>query len=508
MLQKYVLLKAFFECRHRHCKFVALAINPLNRSALKTDLKLDDNILSQLKKFERGTKYVQLLRPATIGGGIFRLNATEVKAAIARFEDSEFTRTKFVPASGAATRMFKKVLVWLEDPKMHSAEINKFFERAEEFAFFEEWLKAADKADVETFETGLDAKVRWLELMLFEEGFNLSQLPKGLIDFHIYDEPQIPLVEHLKEAMSYTTKDGVAQLHFTVSPEHLEDFKKAVNLWTSKAPFNAVEWNVSFSHQEKGTDTVAVDLNNELIIDQGNILSRPGGHGALIHNLNDINADIVFIKNIDNVAHDRMLEETARYKKALAGKLIELRDDMMTLQVSLEKGLLDENKVQGLREKWKVRIPKGYRALKAYLKRPMRVCGMVKNQGEPGGGPFWTTDDYIGESLQIVEQAQVNMEDSRQQTILKSATHFNPVDLVCLLKDLKGDKINLLNYVDDDLYFIASKSHQGSDIKALEWPGLWNGAMANWITIFVEAPIETFNPVKEVSDLLRPEHLK
>jgi len=192
----------------------------------------------------------------------------------------------------------------------------------------------------------------------------------------------------------------------------------------------------------------------------------------------------------------------------LAGKLLELRDDMMTLNVSLEKGLLDENQIQNLRDKWKIRIPKGYKQLKSYLKRPIRVCGMVKNEGEPGGGPFWTTDNYIGESLQIVEQAQIDSSNSRQKNILKSSTHFNPVDLVCLTKDLKGNKIDLHDFVDDELYFVASKSRNGLDVKALEWPGLWNGAMANWITIFVEVPIETFNPVKEFSDLLRPEHLK
>jgi len=475
---------------------------------LKTDLKLDKNIRSQLEKFERGTNHVQLLRPATIRGGVFKLSQAEVTSAIERFEKSSLSRIKFVPASGEATRMFKKVFEWLEDPKSHKSSIDDFFKRAEEFAFFEEWLKIADREDVETFETGLDAKVRWLELMLFSEGLNLSQLPKGLIDFHFYEEPQTPLVEHLKEAMCYSVASGVAKLHFTVSPEHLDGFDRAVKYWTSKPPFDSVEWDVTFSHQQTTTDTIAVDMQNEVVMDKERALTRPGGHGALIHNLNDISEDLVFIKNIDNVAHERMMPVSVSYKKVLAGKLIELREDLMTLHESLEKGLLDENKVQDLRDKWKVRIPKGYKALKAYLRRPMRVCGMVKNQGEPGGGPFWVTDEFIGESLQIVEQAQVTRDDSRQQNILKSSTHFNSVDLVCLLKDLRGQKIDLLEYVDDELYFISSKSHSGRDIKALEWPGLWNGAMANWITIFVEVPIDTFNPVKEVSDLLRPEHLK
>jgi len=469
---------------------------------------LDENIRNQLDKFERGTKYVQLLRPASIDGGIFKLKKSEITLAIDRFEKSDLSRMKFVPASGAATRMFKKVFAWLEDPKGNKTEIDRFFERVEELAFFEEWLKVADREDVETFETGLDAKVRWLELMLYSDGLNLSQLPKGLIDFHLYNEPQMPLVEHLKEAMNYASKDGVARAHFTVSPEHLEGFEKAIGQWVSRPPFDSIDWDITFSHQLKRTDTIAVNANNEPVFENGEVVTRPGGHGALIHNLNDLNADLIFIKNIDNVAHDRMLNDTVMYKKALAGKLLELRDDMMTLNVSLEKGLLDENQIQNLRDKWKIRIPKGYKQLKSYLKRPIRVCGMVKNEGEPGGGPFWTTDNYIGESLQIVEQAQIDSSNSRQKNILKSSTHFNPVDLVCLTKDLKGNKIDLHDFVDDELYFVASKSRNGLDVKALEWPGLWNGAMANWITIFVEVPIETFNPVKEFSDLLRPEHLK
>lgn len=505
--QKYVLLKAFFESMPGRCKFVGLADAIKKSNVLKTELHLDENIRAQIEKFERGTKYVQLLRPATIGGGIFKLKSAEVNAAIDRFERCELSRIKFVPASGAATRMFKKVFSWLENPLAHKPEIDRFFTKVEELAFFEDWLKAADHADVETFETGLDAKVRWLELMLFPEGLGLSEQPKGLIDFHSYDQPQLPLVEHMKETMQYAISNGKGRLHFTVSPEHLKGFEKAVAFWTAKEPFNTVEWDISFSHQALETDTIAVDQSNEPIVEDGQFLRRPGGHGALIHNLNRLDEALVFIKNIDNVAHERLLPETVRYKKVLAGKLIELREDMMKIQVSLEKGLLDENQIQALRDKWKIRIPKGYKSLKAYLKRPMRVCGMVKNEGEPGGGPFWTVDDYTGEALQIVEQAQIDPNDSRQQSILKSSTHFNPVDIVCLLKDLKGKPIDLLQYVDDALYFVASKTHKGKNIKALEWPGLWNGAMANWITIFVEVPITTFNPVKEVSDLFRSEHL-
>ena len=463
---------------------------------------------AQIRKFEEGTKYVQLLRPATVGGGIIRLTSKEQAAAIKRYDEAKgLVPMKFVPASGAATRMFKGVLQWIDNPQDHQEAINAFFDRAEEFIFFDQWLEAANDADVETYEAGVPSKVKWLQLLVSDEGLGFASKPKGLLPFHAYPELVTPISEHLKEAMEYATSADKARLHFTVSPEHHASFEKEVAHLRTQPPFDQIEWEIGFSHQDRETDTVAVDEKNAPIEVDGKILRRPGGHGALIHNLNALDADLIFIKNIDNVAHGRLLNETVRYKKAIAGILLELRADLQHLNSELGKGLIDEVHIRELRDKWKIRIPKDFQKLKAYLKRPIRVCGMVKNQGEPGGGPFYTTDGFTGESLQIVEQAQINKKDSRQRHILSNATHFNPVDLVCYVKDLKGRPIDLTQYVDDDLYFIAQKSHQGRDIKALEWPGLWNGGMAHWITIFVEVPIETFNPVKEVSDLLRPAHL-
>lgn len=464
----------------------------------------------QLACFKRGTRYVQLLRPATVDDGIFRLNEKEKNRAITAFENQskDIKLLKFVPASGAATRMFKRIYQWITTPETHRAEIDAFFERVEELAFFEEWMQAADKADVETFASGLESKVRWLQLLVGEPGLNHANKPKGLIPFHLYEQPATPLEDHLHEAMLYASNGVEACVHFTVSPEHEEGFRQLVKSTIEKMALPAeLKLHVDFSHQQKNTDTIAVNSQNIPMEDQGRYVFRPGGHGALIHNLNELQADLVFIKNIDNVCHRRLLPETVTYKKILAGTLLQLRADLQEVYGQVSKGLVDQVSIQQLRDKWRIRIPKDYKNLKKYLHRPMRVCGMVKNEGEPGGGPFWCLDKHTGESLQVVEQSQVDLGKSRQAMIISSATHFNPVDIVCSLKDLEGNKIDLRQYVDTDLYFIAGKSIAGQDIKALEWPGLWNGAMANWITVFVEVPISTFNPVKELGDLLRPTHL-
>jgi len=468
------------------------------------------DIAYQLQCFERGTNYVQLLRPATVGDGIFRLTDKERKQAVATFEEKAPTLRllKFVPASGAATRMFKRIYQWIASREDYRQEINAFFERVEELAFFEEWLQAADKADVETFASGLESKVRWLELLVSETGVDYANKPKGLIPFHLYDTAATPLEEHLLESVQYAAGDAGASLHFTVSPEHEEAFNALVAEVMPRVPGSEdTTLSVSYSHQKKSTDTIAVTHENLPVEEGGRLAFRPGGHGALIHNLNDLDADIVFIKNIDNVCHRRLLPETVEYKKVLAGTLLHLRKDLKELHEQVSKGLVDQVSIQLLRDKWRIRIPKDYKKLRQYLQRPIRVCGMVKNEGEPGGGPFWCLDKHTGESLQIVEQSQVDTARSRQSMIAASATHFNPVDLVCSVRDLEGQKIDLLEYVDKDLYFISNKSISGKEIKALEWPGLWNGAMADWITIFVEVPIVTFNPVKELGDLLRPAHL-
>jgi hypothetical protein len=463
----------------------------------------------QVELIRNGSGYVKLLRPATIGGGIFQINESEQQRLLERYEmeRGSWNSLKFVPASGAATRMFKRIFEWIDHPEKHAAVINEFFESAESFPFFEEWMQVADEEDLETFEAGLNSKVSWLKLMVGLPGLNYAGKPKGLIPFHHYGhENQSPIVEHLKEAMAYVQQNGIARISFTVSPEHEAGFSAEVNRWIRRAPFNTLQWDVSFTHQKPETDTIAIDQNESPIEINGQPLMRPGGHGALIHNLNHLDADLIFIKNIDNVAHERLMPITVQYKKLLAGFLFDFRQDLFLLKRQMDKGLVDETTINELRDKWNLRIPQKYRKLKQYINRPIRVCGMVKNLGEPGGGPFWTIDDQTGESLQIVEKAQIQPDSTKQRRIAASATHFNPVDLVCCTKNLMGEKIDLLNYVDDSQYFVVEKSHQGKPIRGLEWPGLWNGAMANWITLFVEVPISTFNPVKEVQDLLRETH--
>ncbi|MEM9987451.1 MAG: DUF4301 family protein, partial [Bacteroidota bacterium] len=345
---------------------------------------------------------------------------------------------------------------------------------------------------------------------------------KGLLQFHQYDNhTRTPAEEHLVEAANYATiGGGTAYLHFTVSPEHRERFQALID--EKKDHYErlfGVTLDVSFSEQKPSTDTIAVDMENQPFrMDDGGILFRPGGHGALIENLNDIDADLVFIKNIDNVVPDRIKGETYRYKQAIAGKLLEYQQQIFAYLSALDEGG-DENLIEEVEKFLKEvlcvlpaedyltqNLSEKIESLKALLDRPIRVCGMVKNEGEPGGGPFWVKNGKGVISLQIAESAQIDTDDPEQKGIMANATHFNPVDLVCSLRNRQGEKYDLLNFRDPSTGFIAYKSKNGRELKAQELPGLWNGAMANWNTIFVEVPIVTFNPVKIVNDLLRPNH--
>lgn len=480
-------------------------------SALEQKGLTQSDIDYQIKLITAGTNHVKLLRPCSVGDGIFRLTRNQVKEATALFDASSGTLSieKFVPASGAATRMFKSVFQWINNPSKHEQSINEFFKKAEVLASFEEWVLCADRCDVETFEGGLKSKVSWLKLLVSEDGLGFAQKPKGVLPFHQYGSIyRTPVAEHMVEATRYASQDGKCKLHFTISQQFQDLFDASIEDALSLTELQGYDFDISFSFQRENTDTIAANKDNSPFLVDDEFVFRPGGHGALIHNLNDLDSDVVFIKNIDNVCHQAHIETTVTYKKAIAGKLLELRSDLLVLKGHLKKGLLDEREIQLLREKWQIRIPKGYRALQAFLARPIRACGMVVNEGEPGGGPFWVQDEILGESVQVIEQSQVDLKDSAQSIALKKASHFNPVDIVCMLKDLDGNSIDLSKYINKEQYFIANKSINGLDIKALEWPGLWNGAMANWITIFIEVPISTFNPVKEFKDLLRSAHIR
>lgn len=501
-----------------------------------------EQVENQVNQFINGFPFSDLIAPATINNGIVKFDEKEIKELINQFEEDKqyYDILKFIPASGAASRMFKDLYAFVEEykdkeipdnflrkDKIKFDSIENFFLSIREFAFYDD-LKAVLAEHGKDIETLISEHrlVEIAETLLEKGGLCYGKLPKALLKFHRYKEiSRYALEEHLVEAANYSTaktdNEVVAQLHFTVSQEHLNIFKQTVEQLLPKYEemFN-IRYDISYSVQKPSTDTIAVDMNNEPFRNNdGSLLFRPGGHGALIENLNDLHKEIIFIKNIDNVVPDRLKDVTYDYKKALGGYLFKLQQQLFEYLQLLDDGCLTEEEIEEIRifakEKLMIDIPNYYDTytdiekidfLFGKLNRPMRICGMVKNEGEPGGGPYWVrnTNDEI--SLQIVESSQINHNDENQENIFKSATHFNPVDLVCATQDYKGNSFDLNDYIDINTGFISKKSKDGRDLKALELPGLWNGAMANWINIFVEVPIMTFNPVKTVNDLLRDNH--
>ena len=438
---------------------------------------------NQIENFRRGFPYLQVVRAASPGDGVVVVDDAAADAAQARYEKAShgLSVVKFVPASGAATRMFKELFEFVNEGKRGKG-IDTLLENIERFAFWPE-LKA-----------------------VLPEG---GQKPKGLVTFHAYaDGARKAVEEHLVEGAAYASADGVARIHFTVSPEHRAGFE---SLLAEKVPVYekrfGIRYEISFSVQKPSTDTIAVNPDNTPFRqDDGSLLFRPAGHGALIENLNEIDADVIFIKNIDNVTTDARRGDTVRYKKVLAGLLLELQEQAFGYLRALEAGTADLAEVAAFIERRLcVKLPAAYDAalLRAVLDRPIRVCGMVRNEGEPGGGPFWVANPDGTESLQIAESSQISPDD---MPLMKSATHFNPVDLVCGVRTSQGGKFDLRRYTDPSTGFISSKSSGGRELRAQELPGLWNGAMARWNTVFVDVPITTFSPVKVVQDLLRPQH--
>ena len=487
-------------------------------------------IEQQIQDFRQGFPFLPILKAATVGDGI--LQNPDNAFFIQKFEQalSQKSIIKFVPASGAASRMFKNLFSFKESYKNTDAEYqaylsNKkadspqvFFENIKQFAFFEDLERSYGKS----LEEGIKNRdfVGILEAFLGENGLNYGNLPKGLLKFHAYLQGnRTPAEEHLVEGAVYANQNGKVGLHFTVSPEHQAKFEALISQVLDKyEQEHQVRYTIDFSIQKPATDTIAVDLeNNPFRQDDGTLLFRPAGHGALLANLDEIDADIIFIKNIDNVVPDRLKETTFEYKKVLGGILVVFQEKIAVYLEKLENptdALLDELDiflkkelcilpVSGF-ENWEKDAKIAY--FKQKLHRPIKVCGMVKNEGEAGGGPFWAKNQDGTVSLQIVESAQVDMQDEEQKNIAQNATHFNPVDLVCGVKDHKGKKFDLLAYRDAKTGFVTQKSQSGRDLKAQELPGLWNGAMSDWNTIFVQVPILTFNPVKVVNDLLREQH--
>ena len=486
---------------------IALALQSMPTEIISAD---SARIEQQMSCFEKGANHIKLLRAATLKAGIQSFSSDERQVFVDLYTSrkSNLDIVKFVPASGAASRMFKQISAWIENPTEHRKLIMNFFKEADKLAFMEVWSEKAAENGLNAFELSFDDKVNWLKVLVQREGLGLDELPKGLIPFHKYEHSATAVEEHIYELMEYANGKSGAKVHFTISKEYEAAFKEEVARALEHLGFNSDQVEISYSSQKSETDTLSTNSKGEALKDEnGQLLFRPGGHGALLQNLNDLDAEIIFIKNIDNVSHRRFKDVNVENKLLLGGVLITLRDELLMLHNQVSKGLVDAVSIDQVRDRWGLRIPREYLKLKEYIKRPIRVCGMVKNQGEPGGGPFWCADKRTGESLQIVEQFQVDRGNMRQEMILSSSAHFNPVDLVCCVRDLEDNKINLNDFVDDEQYFIAEKIIDGETVKVLEWPGLWNGAMANWITVFVEVPIETFNPVKELNDLLRPNHL-
>ena len=489
----------------------------------------EQQIAEQLACFEKGFPFLKLFAAASVENRGIMLAGEEAQktylAAWDAYKEGDKKIVKFVPASGAASRMFKNMFEFLgADYDVPTTDFEKkFFNNIKNFAFYADLNAACVKNNGKGIEALIsEGNYKAVVANLLESaGLNYGALPKGLLKFHKYEDGvRTPLEEHLVEGALYAAgKSGEVNVHFTVSTEHRELFAKLVDEKVAQyAAKYGVKYNISFSEQKPSTDTVAADMENKPFRDNGKLLFRPGGHGALIENLNDLDADIVFIKNIDNVVPDRLKGDTVTYKKLLAGVLVTLQKQAFEYLQLLDSGHYRhdelENIIRFVQQQLHCRkddIKDMEDAdlviyLRKKLNRPMRVCGMVKNVGEPGGGPFLAYNPDGTVSLQILESSQIDMNDPEKKAMFEKGTHFNPVDLVCAVRDYKGNKFNLVNYVDKATGFISYKSKGGKELKALELPGLWNGSMSDWSTIFVEVPLSTFNPVKTVNDLLREQH--
>jgi hypothetical protein len=489
-----------------------------------------DVVNQQINFFKKGVPFLNIVKPAVSSDGISVLNDQDIKKYTSVYENLRKDKKliKFVPASGAATRMFKALYEYLAKPSsaIIADDVAQVIHKIQYFAFIDELNDLIKKKGQDLAKMLTDSLYKdIISYIVNDDGLNYGNLPKGLLKFHSYnDGSRTPMEEHMVEGALYAANsDNSVVVHFTVSPEHLEAFSKLADQVKAKyQKVFGVKYFISFSVQKPSTDTIAVDgKNNPFRNKDGTLVFRPGGHGALLDNLNDLNADIIFLKNIDNVVPDRLKDETIKYKKVIAGLLFSLQATVFDYLDKLEQPQTSDEFLKEVTTF--IEISLGYRFASSFsssdndkkkqilmgvLNRPIRVCGMVKNTGEPGGGPFWVKSKDGSLSLQILESSQFNLEEEQHRQAFKKATHFNPVDIVISTVDYKGNKFDLKQYRDPETGFISLKSKDGMELKALELPGLWNGAMAFWNTVFVEVPIITFNPVKSINDLLRSEHQK
>jgi hypothetical protein len=498
-------------------------------------------VISQMETFKNGIPFIRLERPCTIGDGINVLEKGNLQKLTETYIEAALSGRvmKFIPASGASSRMFK--LLHYFNNRYEKIDMKRIVAKAKKgdpgyesfYRFSSEIRKLPFYNDLKSIlsESGLDIEAlisggqfkEILENILTSKGLNYADSPKGLVKFHQYtgDRSRTPIEEHLVAAGLYKQdRNRVSRVHFTVSHTHLESIKKHTGRFVSGSDNSVVRYEITFSTQKPSTDTIAVDLDNKPLRDnKGRLIFRPGGHGALLENLNDLKGDIVFIKNVDNVVPDRLKHEVKVYTKAIGGYLINIQKVLFAYLEMLAGGNFDVKLLKEMfefaRHTLSIIPPEGVKRwskdekanfLFSRFNRPIRVCGMVKNEGEYGGAPFWVRQEDNTLSLQIVESSQVDMESEKQRAVWESATHFNPVDLACGVRDYLGKPFNLLDFRDPDTGFISIKSQDGMELKALEMPGLWNGGMAEWNTVFVEVPKIVFNPVKTVMDLLREEH--
>ena len=493
-----------------------------------------ENVLKQIQFYNKGVAKTIIVEPAKVGNGIIHLDEGEIqqKAEFFEVKKSNLKLIKFVPASGAATRMFKFLNEFLNEFDIEKESINAYINRKkaselsifivgmDKFPFFEEVdLKVKNiYPDFDNLESDYK-NYYFIKTLLSPQYFNYSNKPKAILPFHKYKSHiATPIEEHLFECASYSSSNGNSHLHFTISESHQQGFNSLIENTINKVEEETkTKIEVSFSYQNRKTDVLAVDIANKPFRDENvKLLFRPGGHGALIENLNGLDGDVIFVKNIDNVIQSHKAIN-ALYKKALAGIMLELQNQIFNYLQALEVGksvkikeIIDFAKtnlnIKVSDEFAKYTIENQIAYIKKNLNRPIRVCGMVKNEGDTGGGPFWVRNSKGVVSLQIVETSQIDLNNAEQASIFSSSTHFNPVDLVCGIYNFKGEKFNLTDFVDENSGFIVEKNQNGRPLKSYELPGLWNGAMAKWITVFVEVPIITFNPVKTVNDLLKAPH--
>jgi hypothetical protein len=485
-------------------------------------------VLRQVEIFRGGVKPAHLKRPARIGDGIVQVTPEERETLVSlhNLAARKGRMLKFVPASGVASRLFKDWQSCYYRGSFDSEEGSlRFLQNIPKFAFYDD-LKDVMALDGQSIERSVRDKRHRdiLEYLLTQKGLNYASLPKALLKFHIYPgHNRTAVEEHLVEAALYVRDvRDICRVHFTVSEEYESQFRDFVSrVRGDYEKLYGVSYDISVTIQLPSTDTIAVDMNNKPFRDRrGQILFRPAGHGALLQNLNAMGGDIIFLKNIDNVVPDRLKDVTVLYKKVLGGYLVRLQDEIFgILRLLSEKGAKDaklSSIIRFCRDRLFISFPNGFGSSRASAKkeyifqklnRPLRVCGMVKNEGEPGGGPFWVEESDGTESLQIIDQNQIDPYSNEQERLWRSSTHFNPVDLVCGVKNYRGERFDLRLYADQNAVSISVKAHENRELKALERPGLWNGSMALWNTVFVEVPLETFNPVKTIEDLLRKSHL-